>query len=64
MRTRVRRAGTRSAGIRPEPRIAPGEPADLVTLLMTCVGVPEYRARAGGPPGAPVEVGLTRPRGE
>ncbi len=27
---------------------------DLVTLLFTCVGVPEYRARRGGRPGAPV----------
>jgi hypothetical protein len=25
-------------------------------LLFTCVGVPEYQSRAGGPPGAPVEV--------
>nr|MDQ2958330.1 hypothetical protein [Actinomycetota bacterium] len=33
-----------------------GEPADLVTLLFTCVGVPDYVARAGGTPGAPVEI--------
>jgi hypothetical protein len=33
-----------------------GEPDDLVTLLFTCVGVPEYASRAGGGPGAPVEV--------
>jgi SagB-type dehydrogenase family enzyme len=33
-----------------------GEPEDLVTLLFTCVGVPEYVSRAGGAPGAPVEV--------
>jgi SagB-type dehydrogenase family enzyme len=33
-----------------------GEPEDLVTLLFTCVGVPEYVSRAGGDPGAPVEV--------
>ncbi|MDT7572587.1 MAG: hypothetical protein QOE05_2761 [Actinomycetota bacterium] len=33
-----------------------GEPADLLTLLFTCVGVPEYASRAGGGPGAPVEV--------
>jgi SagB-type dehydrogenase family enzyme len=32
------------------------EPDDLVTLLFTCVGVPEYASRAGGGPGAPVEV--------
>lgn len=31
-----------------------GQPDDLVTLLFTCVGVPEYRSRAGGGPGAPV----------
>ena len=29
---------------------------DLATLLFTCVGVPEYASRAGGGPGAPVEV--------
>jgi len=28
-------------------------PEDTVTLLFTCVGVPSYRARRGGPPGAP-----------
>jgi hypothetical protein len=33
-----------------------GEGDDLVTLLFTCVGVPEYASRAGGTPGAPVEV--------
>ncbi|MBK5307868.1 MAG: hypothetical protein JJD92_14380 [Frankiaceae bacterium] len=33
-----------------------GEPDDLVTLLFTCVGVPEYLSRAGGTPGAPVAV--------
>lgn len=33
-----------------------GQPDDLVTLLVTCVGVPEYRSRAGGGPGAPVRV--------
>jgi hypothetical protein len=36
-----------------------GEPDDLVTLLFTCVGVPEYASRAGGEPGTPVTV---RPR--
>jgi SagB-type dehydrogenase family enzyme len=33
-----------------------GEPNDLATLLFTCVGVPEYASRAGGGPGAPVEI--------
>jgi hypothetical protein len=33
-----------------------GQRDDLVTLLFTCVGVPEYRSRAGGQPGAPVTV--------
>jgi SagB-type dehydrogenase family enzyme len=33
-----------------------GESKDLVTLLFTCVGVPEYRSRAGGGPGAPVRI--------
>jgi hypothetical protein len=33
-----------------------GEPDDLATLLFTCVGVPEYASRAGGGPGAPVEI--------
>jgi hypothetical protein len=31
-----------------------GEPAN--GLLLTCVGVPEYRSRAGGAPGRPIEV--------
>jgi SagB-type dehydrogenase family enzyme len=40
-----------------------GEPADdLVTLLFTCVGVPEYRSRPGGEPGAPVEVKMVASR--
>jgi SagB-type dehydrogenase family enzyme len=39
-----------------------GEPADLATLLFTCVGVPEYVSRAGGAPGAPVEVRPVMPR--
>jgi SagB-type dehydrogenase family enzyme len=39
-----------------------GEPEDLVTLLFTCVGVGEYASRAGGGPGAPVEVRPVTPR--
>jgi SagB-type dehydrogenase family enzyme len=38
------------------------EPDDLVTLLFTCVGVPEYKSRPGGKPGAPVEVTSIHPR--
>jgi hypothetical protein len=37
-----------------------GEPLDA--LLFTCVGVPEYRAAAGGLPGAPVPVRMVTPR--
>jgi hypothetical protein len=33
-----------------------GESDDLITLLFTCVGVPEYAARQGGAPGAPAEL--------
>jgi SagB-type dehydrogenase family enzyme len=39
-----------------------GAPGDLATLLFTCVGVPEYAGRPGGPPGAPVEVRPVMPR--
>ncbi|WP_229402289.1 SagB/ThcOx family dehydrogenase [Micromonospora okii] len=39
-----------------------GEPDDTVGLLFTCVGVPEYASRAGGRPGAPVEVRPVTPR--
>ncbi|GAA4587134.1 SagB-type dehydrogenase family enzyme [Actinoplanes octamycinicus] len=39
-----------------------GEADDLATLLFTCVGVPEYRSRAGGAPGAPVAVRTVIPR--
>jgi len=39
-----------------------GESDDLATLLFTCVGVPEYRSRAGGLPGAPVEFRRVIPR--
>jgi SagB-type dehydrogenase family enzyme len=39
-----------------------GEAAELATLLWTCVGVPQYRARAGGRPGAPVPFRMVQPR--
>jgi hypothetical protein len=39
-----------------------GEPDDLTTLLFTCVGVPEYRSKPGGGPGAPVLVKMVMPR--
>jgi hypothetical protein len=29
---------------------------DLEAMLFTCVGVPEYTNRPGGPPGEPVHV--------
>ena len=35
---------------------------DVGALLFTCVGVPEYASRAGGGPGAPVEVRYVTPR--
>jgi SagB-type dehydrogenase family enzyme len=38
------------------------EPSDLVTLLFTCVGVPEYKNRRGGGPRSPVPVKSVRPR--
>jgi hypothetical protein len=37
-----------------------GEP--LAGLLFTCVGVPEYRSKAGGLPGAPNEIRMITPR--
>jgi hypothetical protein len=37
-----------------------GEPLDA--LLFTCVGVPDYAARPGGPPGSPVAVRAMTPR--
>ncbi|HEX5118605.1 MAG TPA: hypothetical protein VFW65_25760 [Pseudonocardiaceae bacterium] len=36
-----------------------GEPLD--GLLLTCVGVPEYRSTAGGLPGAPAEIRMVNP---
>ncbi|MFG1927918.1 hypothetical protein [Cryptosporangium sp. NPDC048952] len=38
------------------------EPADLVPLLFTCVGVPSYAARRGGTPGAPSTFRPVTPR--
>jgi hypothetical protein len=38
------------------------QPDDLLTLLFTCVGVPEYASRTGGTPGAPVDVRMVMPR--
>jgi SagB-type dehydrogenase family enzyme len=37
-----------------------GEPTE--GLLLTCVGVPEYRSAPAGPPGAPVDVVTVTPR--
>jgi hypothetical protein len=37
-----------------------GEP--LASLLWTCVGVPTYKSRAGGAPGAPRETRRPAPR--
>jgi hypothetical protein len=39
-----------------------GEPDDLVTLLFTCVGVPEYESKPGGGPGKPVEIRMVDTR--
>ncbi len=39
-----------------------GEPDDLVGLLFTCVGVPEYTGRKGGRPGDPVTIRPVTPR--
>lgn len=39
-----------------------GAPAELATLLFTCVGVPDYRSRPGGGPGAPVTIRTVPPR--
>jgi hypothetical protein len=37
-----------------------GEP--LNGVLFTCVGVPEYRSAAGGPPGQPTSIRMVTPR--
>ena len=37
-----------------------GEPLD--GLLFTCIGVPEYKPKPGGPPGAPQEIKQVTPR--
>ena len=36
--------------------------ADVAGLLWTCVGVPEYRSKAGGAPGQPAEIRMVTPR--
>jgi hypothetical protein len=36
--------------------------ADLLCLLWTCVGVPEYRPKAGGSPSAPTTITMVEPR--
>ena len=38
------------------------QPDALVTLLFPCVGVPEYKSRSGGQPGAPVAIRMVTPR--
>jgi SagB-type dehydrogenase family enzyme len=38
------------------------ESDDLAALIFTCVGVPQYASRAGGGPGAPVEIRPVVPR--
>jgi hypothetical protein len=38
-----------------------GQPA-MHGLLLTCIGVPEYASKAGGPPGAPTAVRQVTPR--
>ncbi len=35
---------------------------DTDGMLFTCVGVPEYKSRPGGLPGAPASIGITQPR--
>ncbi|MEO3925611.1 hypothetical protein ABGB07_17330 [Micromonosporaceae bacterium B7E4] len=39
-----------------------GEPEDLAALLFTCVGVPGYRSRRAGEPGAPTAFRPVTPR--
>jgi hypothetical protein len=36
--------------------------APLDAMILTCVGVPDYRAAPGGPPGAPAGVRQMRHR--
>jgi hypothetical protein len=38
--------------------------APLAGLIFTCVGVPEYRSKAGGKPGQPTAVQVPTPRME
>ena len=41
----------------------PGGPgAPLAELLLTCVGVPAYRSRSGGRPGAPTAIVIPESR--
>ncbi|MBB5867284.1 SagB-type dehydrogenase family enzyme [Allocatelliglobosispora scoriae] len=39
-----------------------GEADDLLTLIFTCVGTPEYRSRSGGKPGQPLAFRRVVPR--
>jgi SagB-type dehydrogenase family enzyme len=39
-----------------------GKPPDLVGLLLTCVGVGEYRSARGGQPGTPAAIRVVQPR--
>jgi hypothetical protein len=39
-----------------------GQAPDLVGLLLTCVGVGEYRSASGGRPGTPASVRMVQPR--
>ena len=59
-RVRARRERLRETFIDGEVPALLGEPLD--GLLFTCVGVPEYRAAAGGPPGAPTSIRTVTPR--
>jgi hypothetical protein len=37
---------------------------DLEAMIFTCVGVPEYKNKPGGPPGEPVHVRRVVPRAD